>query len=139
MKREARCHCGALAIACGGEPAKVSLCHCLDCQRRSGSLFSVAAFFPRERVVTLRGEAKRFTRPSASGFDVTFCFCPDCGTNLWWEPARLPALVGVAAGAFADPDFPAPEQAVWSESAHAWLELPATIAAHARNPVRKPG
>ncbi len=43
-------------------------------------------------------------------------------------------LTGVAAGAFEDPDFPKPEQAVWSEHRHAWLDLP--FAAHARNPVK---
>lgn len=139
MSREAQCHCGALALECAGEPVKVSLCHCLDCQRRSGSLFSVAAFFPREQITIVRGEARRFTRPSASGFAVTFSFCPGCGTNLWWEPERLPAMIGVAAGTFADPSFPAPTQAVWSENAHAWLDLPAIIAGHARNPERKSG
>jgi hypothetical protein len=134
MERHASCHCGKLVLRCVGEPAKVSLCHCFDCQRRTGSLFSVAAFYPRENVALAAGAAKMFGRPSASGFAVSFHFCPECGSSLWWEPERLPHLIGVAAGAFADPDFPMPEQAVWSEQRHGWLELP--LAAHARNPVK---
>ena len=134
MERHASCHCGKLVLCCTGEPAKVSLCHCFDCQRRTGSLFSVAAFFPRDKVAVVSGSAKAFDRPSASGFDVVFHFCPECGSSLWWEPARLPHLTGVAAGAFEDPGFPMPEQAVWAEHRHVWLDLPFTE--HARNPVR---
>ncbi|MGV1683226.1 GFA family protein [Sphingopyxis sp. NJF-3] len=136
MERHASCHCGRLVLRCVGEPSKVSMCHCLDCQRRTGSLFSIAAFFPRESVERTAGTASSFTRPSASGFDVTFHFCPECGSSLWWEPARLPHLTGVAAGAFADPGFPMPEQAVWCEDRHPWLELPAEVVAHARNPTK---
>src|SRR3546814_5793244 len=36
MERDASCHCGKLILRCRGEPAKVSLCHCMDCQRRTG-------------------------------------------------------------------------------------------------------
>ncbi|WOF45682.1 GFA family protein (plasmid) [Sphingopyxis indica] len=136
MERLATCHCGQLRLACAGEPAKVSLCHCFDCQRRTGSLFSVAAFFARSQTRLIAGTAQSYTRPSASGFAVSFHFCPECGSSLWWEPERMPHLVGVAAGAFADPAFPMPEQAVWADDAHPWLALPAEIAAHARNPVK---
>lgn len=139
MPRTAACHCGSLTLSCEGEPAKISLCHCLDCQRRTGSLFSVAAFYPRERVRVAAGEAASFRRPSASGFDVTFHFCPRCGSTLWWTPERLPHLAGVAAGAFADPDFPMPQQAVWTKDRHHWLRLPEDIPCHLENPVRPPG
>lgn len=51
----------------------------------------------------------------------------------------MPALIGVAAGAFADPDFPAPQQSVWTRDKHRWLDLPDTIAQHDGNPPpRKP-
>lgn len=134
MQRTASCHCRALSISCQGEPAKVSLCHCHECQRRTGSLFSIAAFFPSDMVEIASGQARRYTRPSGSGFEVTFHFCPECGTSLWWEAARLPHLVGVAAGAFTDPAFPMPSQAVWASEKHEWLTLPPHIAEFARNP-----
>src|SRR3546814_11170930 len=85
----------------------------MDCQRRTGSLFSVAAFFPRSDVALVAGAAECFRRPSASGFDVAFHFCPACGSSLWWEPDRRPHLVVVAAGPLADPGFPMPQQAGW--------------------------
>jgi hypothetical protein len=131
--RTARCHCGAVTLACEGEPRKVSMCHCRDCQRRTGSPFGVAVFYPRQRV-RIGGGTHGFTRDSASGSPVTFRFCPACGTNLFWEPARLPDLIGVAIGAFADPDFPPPEQSVWTEEKHRWLALPEGMPVHDRNP-----
>lgn len=123
-----------LVLRCAGEPAKVSLCHCYQCQKRTGSAFSIAAFFPRARVELPLAEAKTYRRASASGFDVVFHFCPDCGTSLWWEPDRLPDLIGVAAGAFADGGFPMPDQAVWDSERHHWLDLPEAIPSHPRNP-----
>jgi hypothetical protein len=59
---------------------------------------------------------------------VVFHFCPRCGANLYWEPARTPCRIGVALGAFADPNFPAPQQSVWNHDKHTWLTLPETMA-----------
>jgi hypothetical protein len=119
-ERIAACACGRLTAACRGEPLKVSLCHCRACQRRTGGPFGVAVFFPRE-AVTVAGEAQVFQRPSESGFDVVHRFCPACGSTVWWEATRMPDRVAVALGAFADPDFPGPSQAVNAASRHRWL------------------
>lgn len=120
IERIAACACGQVRVTCQGEPLKVSLCHCRECQRRSGGPFGVAAFFPREAVSAM-GEIREFRRASDSGYDVVFRFCPACGSTVWWEALRLPDRIAVAAGAFADPEFPAPSQAVYREHRHAWL------------------
>lgn len=120
IERTASCACGQLTATCRGEPAKVSLCHCPACQRRTGGPFGVAAFFPREAVATA-GEARVYRRPSDSGFDVVHRFCPSCGSTVWWEAMRMPDRVAVALGAFADPDFPGPSQAVNGAARHRWL------------------
>ena len=128
-QREAKCQCGRLVVRCTGEPAAVSICHCLDCQRRTGSAFGVAAFYAREQVEA-EGPATRFTRNSDSGASITFHFCGACGSTVWWEPERLPSMVAVAVGAFADPDFPAPVQSTWASRQHLWVHLPTEIIAH---------
>lgn len=127
-ERLASCACGHLAVHCEGEPRKVSMCHCTDCQRRTGSLFSVAAFYDRDAVTLVRGMTQSFTRHGVSGKRVAFHFCPDCGSSVFWEPERMPYLIGVAAGAFADPSFPMPEQSVFTSGKHHWLDLPEEIA-----------
>lgn len=119
MARTATCACGQLSVRCKGEPAKVSLCHCLACQKRTGSTYGVAAFFRREDVQPT-GDVQTFTRPSDSGYDVAFHFCPRCGSTVFWEPHRKPEMIAVAVGSFADPAFPAPSQGVNEESRHPW-------------------
>jgi hypothetical protein len=118
--RAAACVCGLPTASCSREPARVSLCHCLACQRRTGSTYGIAAFFPRESVV-VAGDAKAYTRSSDSGYAVTFYFCPNCGSTVYWSPDRKPDLVAVAMGAFGDPAFSAPTQAVFTEHRHKWV------------------
>ena len=132
--RLASCHCQKLRLRCEGQPSKVSMCHCLDCQRRTGSAFSVAVFYDRGNVHIEQGETKAFSRNSSSGFPVTFHFCDDCGSNVFWEPARHPGLIGVAMGAFADPNFAQPEQAVFTKHKHAWVGLPSSMILVEENP-----
>ena len=118
--RVAACVCGQLTASCSGDPALISLCHCLACQRRTGSTYGIAAFVPRENVI-VAGDAKAYTRSSDSGYTVSFYFCPHCGSTVYWTPERKPEMVAVAVGAFADPAFPPPSQAVYAEYRHRWI------------------
>ena len=118
--RTATCSCGQLSITSSGEPSLVALCHCLACQKRTGSTYGIAAFFPRE-AISKNGTAKQFTRQSDSGYEITFHFCPECGSNVYWEPHRRPELVAIAVGSFADPAFPAPTKEVFTAHRHLWL------------------
>ena len=95
LARLATCVCGRLTASCSGDPAQVSLCHCLACQRRTGSTYGIAAFYPRENV-RVAGDATAYTRPSDSGYTVTFYFCPHCGSTVYWEPRRKPEMRRVA-------------------------------------------
>jgi hypothetical protein len=112
--------CGQLTASCSGDPAQVSLCHCLACQRRTGSTCGIAAFYPSENV-TVAGDHKAYSRSSDGGYPVTFHFCPHCGSTGYWKPARKPEMVAVAVGAFADPAFQAPSQAVYAKHRHRWV------------------
>jgi len=134
--REAACQCGQLVLSCSGEPAAVSLCHCLDCQRRTGSVFGVGAFFTKEQVMVAKGSSTQFSRGADSGSTITFHFCGVCGSTVWWEPEHLSSMVGVAVGAFAEPDFPPPLQATWAVRQHEWLHLPVEVTSHPKSPVR---
>jgi hypothetical protein len=123
MARLATCACGQLSVACNGEPIKISLCHCLECQKRTGSTYGVGVFFRREDVEP-GGERRQYTRSSDSGFPVTFHFCPGCGSSVYWEAGRMPGAIAVAVGCFADPTFPPPSQSVFGQRRHSWVGLP---------------
>ena len=120
MERTAACSCGQLRIRCAGDPRKVSLCHCLDCQRRTGGPFGIAAFFDAAATEP-DGPSRTFERGSDSGHPIAFHFCGACGSTVYWYPARIPGLVAVAVGCFADAAFPAPSQSVYEHHRHAWI------------------
>ena len=123
MERRAECHCGALKVVATGEPERVYLCHCQACRRRTGTAFHFGATYQKERV-RLEGERKIYERSAASGNNIRFYFCPACGSNLYWEGDRNPAVCGVAVGAFDVAAFPAPSDSIYEESMHPWLGLP---------------
>ncbi|MBN8816665.1 MAG: GFA family protein [Sphingomonas sp.] len=117
MTRRATCQCGQLAIACEGDPVRVSVCHCLDCQKRSGSSFAAQARFPIEQT-TVNGESKQWSRGEA-----TFSFCPECGSTVFYHARPFREMVAVAIGAFAEPEFPSPYYSVYEARKHAWVEI----------------
>ena len=123
-KRDAACSCGQLQVTVEGEPVRVSVCHCLACQRRTGSTYGFQARFPREQV-RMTGEAREYTRISDAGEARTFRFCPECGATVSYLVASAPDVIAIPVGAFADPGFPPPAVSVWESRRHGWVEMPA--------------
>ena len=117
--RIASCPCGGLRAACEGSPTRVSVCHCLDCQRRSGSAFAAQARFASSDV-TLSGERRTYVRQGESG-SASFHFCPTCGATVAYETEAQPHVIAVPLGAFADPGFEPPGVSVYEERKHRWL------------------
>ncbi|HZB37598.1 MAG TPA: GFA family protein [Beijerinckiaceae bacterium] len=131
MERTATCACGQLGVTVEGEPDLVLACNCLDCQRRTGSVFGVAAYFP-ERQVRLDGESKRFSRTSgALAFETSFC--PACGTSVLWRSSARPDQVAVAVGCFAEPSFPPPTAVAWTSEQHGWVRFPDGVASNSKS------
>jgi hypothetical protein len=86
----------------------------------------VGAFYPVD-AVGISGTAKEFTRDSASGGKVHAFFCPSCGSTVYWKADRLPSMIGVAVGALADPDYPAPGRSVFEQSKHHWVQIDGVV------------
>jgi hypothetical protein len=124
--RNAACSCGQLHLTAEGEPIRISICHCLACQRRTGSAFGAQARFPRDKVV-IEGRSTRYERTGDSGNRATFHFCPDCGATVHYELEGLPDAIAVPLGAFADPTFPAPRVSVYEARRHPWAGIPQDI------------
>ena len=118
--RTAACQCGGLTATCEGESGVVSLCSCLDCQKRTGSAFGLVAIYPSEAVVTA-GPASVYPRTAESGNTSEMMFCPTCGSTVFWIPHARPGITCVAVGAFADPTFPMPIRTVYDEHRHPWI------------------
>jgi hypothetical protein len=100
------------------------MCHCLDCQRCTGSIFGVQARYAKGQV-SVEGPVARFARKADSGNTITFNFCPSCGSTVFWELSGLPGFIAVAVGAFAAPDFPEPRISLFESRRHSWATVPA--------------
>ena len=121
--RKATCSCGQLSIEVSGEPVRISMCHCLACQRRTGSTYGAQARFPTSEV-RIQGRATDWVRTAESGNRLTFSFCPNCGATVYYRLDAHPDLTAVPIGAFADPRFPAPRFSVWESMQHTWVSVP---------------
>src|SRR5215471_7912222 len=105
MTRTAHCCCGALRVEVSADPDVVGVCHCGECQRRTGSVFSVGAFFKKEHV-RAEGPSNVYVRDGQEGRKLRMHFCPTRGTTVFWEADLRPDNIGVAVGAFHDSNFP---------------------------------
>ena len=76
MTRTAHCSCGALRVEVSADPDVVGVCHCGECQRRTGSVFSVSAFFKKEHV-RAEGPSNIYVRDGQEGRKVRMHFLPD--------------------------------------------------------------
>ena len=126
-ERTASCRCGQLRAAVTGEPVRVSVCHCLNCKKRSGSAFAAQARWPKAQA-TIEGISKTFVKVADSGNKATFHFCPECGSDVYYEidgkmDDKFNDLIAIPLGAFDDPFFLTPNFSVWESRKHDWLEI----------------
>jgi len=121
--RTASCRCGQLRATVTGDPVRVSVCHCLNCKKRSGSAFAVQARWPAEQV-QIEGSSKTFVKAGDSGNPATFHFCPECGSDVYYViDGKFDGLIAIPLGAFDDPYFLEPAFSVWEERKHDWVEI----------------
>ena len=119
----ASCRCGQLKATVTGEPMRVSVCHCLNCKKRSGSAFAAQARWPAGQV-TIEGRSQSFELVSDSGNRATFYFCPDCGSDVHYDiNGKFDGQIAIPLGAFDDPFFLKPNYSVWESRKHDWLEI----------------
>jgi hypothetical protein len=125
--RTASCRCGQLKVTVTSEPVRVSVCHCLNCKKRSGSAFAVQARWPSAHV-QIDGSSKTFVKVADSGNRATFHFCPECGSDVYYEidgkfDDKFNDLIAIPLGVFDDPFFLTPAFSVWENRKHDWVEI----------------
>ncbi len=125
--KTAACTCGALTVSVTAPPVSIHACACLECQRRSGSVFSCTAFYARADA-TVRGAFKSHRRVAESGRFNESNFCPECGCTVFSRLEAWPDVIGVTIGCFADPAFEQPGTLYWSSRRHGWLATPPGVA-----------
>ena len=104
--REGGCLCGAIRYTTNSDPMLVMHCHCKFCQRATGAAYSVEPIFDKKSFEVITGNPTTYTQASeGSGKRVTINFCPTCGTKLFLDLERFPAVCVVYGGTFDDPNW----------------------------------
>ena len=134
--REGGCHCGKLRYRITGEPVGVTVCHCADCQRQSGSAFSMSMIVSKDAFEWLAGEPACFAMKADSGADKDCLFCASCGVRILNRLGRMPDTVNVKPGTLDDTSWLAPKLHVWTRNKQPWVEVPAGVASFEANPKR---
>ena len=119
---DGRCLCGRLTFRCDGEPLVTVVCHCKDCQRQTGSAFSIFVVVPRA-TLHVGGDtlATYVTVGADSGEERQRQFCSKCGSPVVTLLAEQPELAVIKAGTLNDPSWLSPTIEVWCGSAQPWL------------------
>lgn len=114
-----RCACGGLTYEATEPPSMGLHCHCLDCQRATGSGHASVAIFPRT-AIAVRGAVKYHSVQTDSGHTARRGFCPECGSPVLAEPGVVAHLVGVFAASLDDPSLFKPQFVLYTKRSHAW-------------------
>jgi hypothetical protein len=121
---EGGCLCGAVRYRAMNEPVRASICHCRNCQRRTGSAFGIGAYF-KETDVEIRGELRTYEyRSDETGRWLKMQFCPNCGNTVTWTFEAFPGVRGLAGGSFDDPNWLRIERHGWTRSKQKWFVCP---------------
>ena len=117
------CHCGAIAYEATVDPARVTICHCTDCQRLTGTAYRVTVAAPAAGFRLLRGEPRTYRKTGSSGNPRAQVFCADCGSHLYAHAAvARPESYGLRVGCLAERAQLAPRRRIWCRSALGWSE-----------------
>src|SRR5438093_10186570 len=106
----------------------VYACHCTECQRRTGSAFSLSMPVQRDAIDVLSGQSVPYFVTFADGRVKRGQFCGACGTRLWGEPQKRPNIALVATGTLDDMSWVRPVAHVWARSASRGLSFPLACA-----------
>jgi hypothetical protein len=119
VKASGGCLCGAVKFTVDGTPVRMAQCHCLDCQRASGTGHMSNAIF-READVVVTGETASYASASDSGNTLTRHFCPTCGGRVFLYSKARPGMIVMAAGAFDDCNWFEPEIVIFTKRRPRW-------------------
>ena len=126
---EGGCSCGAVRYRLTSAPMIVHCCHCLDCQRQTGSGFVINALIETDRIERLSGEPEPVSMPTDSGRPHHIYRCPKCQTAVWSDYGGRPALRFVRVGTLDEPSALSPDVHIFTRSKLPWLRLPDDVPA----------
>jgi hypothetical protein len=125
---EGGCSCGEVRYRLAAEPMFTHCCHCLNCQRQTGSAFVINLLIEADRVELLAGEPRAVDAPRDDGSAQRIYRCPTCQVAVFSEYGR-PEVRFVRAGTLDDPSRVRPDVHIFTRSKLSWVTLPESVPA----------
>jgi hypothetical protein len=128
------CFCGAVRYVIEREPLTFYICHCTDCQRRTGGAFGQSLVIERGAIRLVAGTTVHARIDMPDGRIKQGQICAACGARMWGEPAKAPQIAIVQAGTLDDRSWLRPVAHIWTRSAQPWLALPKDAVLYEQQP-----
>jgi hypothetical protein len=125
---EGGCSCGGVRYRLTSEPLFVHCCHCLNCQRQTGSAFVINLLIEADRVEVLSGEPQPVDVPRDDGSMQRIYRCPACKVAVYSQYTR-PEFRYVRAGTLDEPRRITPDVHIFTKSKVDWVVLPESVPA----------
>ena len=121
--REGGCACGSVRYRLRSAPLFIHCCHCLNCQRQTGSAFVINLMIEADRVALLAGVPQPVEVPRDDGSAQRIFRCPDCQVAVFSEYGR-PEVRYVRAGTLDQPLGVTPDVHIFTRSKVSWITIP---------------
>jgi hypothetical protein len=126
-KLDGSCLCGEITYESDAEPIGTVICHCADCQRQTGTSFSILVGIPRDKL-DIHGTPKVFeTIGDDRGAPVYRHFCGNCGSPIVSVLADADDVAWIKAGTLRDTSGLNPAVEVWTDSMQPWVREDAGV------------
>ena len=122
-----KCSCGSVSYEVDGEPLVTQACHCLDCQRTTGSAFVIHTVICEEDFV-ITGKTRMGIVPTGSGTGCELHSCASCGVIVWvrYRYHQVP-VIAIRAGTLKDPRSVSPQAHIFVSRKLPWVVLPTDV------------
>ena len=126
--REGGCSCGEVRYRLASDPLFTHCCHCLNCQRQTGSAFVLNLLIEADRVELLAGVPEQVDVPRDDGSVQRIFRCPSCQVAVFSEYVR-PEVRFVRGGTLDRPFDLEPDVHIYTRSKVRWITLPDSVPA----------
>jgi hypothetical protein len=133
MTMTGKCLCGAVSYSVSGELQMTGVCHCKNCQRQSGSAYSVL-FGVANHQLSIQGDLTTYEDTSETGNIVERHFCGKCGSPLFSTLPTQPGMTFVKAGTLDDTGDLNPQVHFWTKSSQNWVTIDPNVPQMEGNP-----
>jgi hypothetical protein len=117
------CSCGAVRYRLTNTPLIVHCCHCLNCQRQTGSAFAINVLIESARLEVTAGAPQGVGVPRDDGGVQRIFRCPRCQVAVYSQ-YDSPDLAFVRGGTLDEPTRVSPDVHIYTRSKVEWVTVP---------------